>query len=62
MRSTLACAKKHKVKSILIPMFGCGVGGVHPQRVAQLMRQAYDQINNPPKSLDWEYAFSVEVK
>jgi O-acetyl-ADP-ribose deacetylase (regulator of RNase III) len=61
MRSTLICAKKNKVKSIVIPMFGGGIGGVHPQIIAEMMRKAYDQVQNKPKTIDWEYAFSVEA-
>ena len=61
MRSTLICAKKNKVKSIVIPLFGGGVGGVHPQTIAEMMRKAFDQVENKPEKLDWSYAFSVEV-
>ena len=62
MRSTLLCAKKHKVKSIVIPLFGCGTGKVHPQIIAEMMSKAYDQVNNPPKQLNWDYAFETEIR
>ena len=61
MRSTLMCAYKNKVQSILIPLFGGGCGGVGARTIAKLMRLAYDQIHNPPKELDWSYAYEVEV-
>ena len=62
MRSTLMCAKKHKVKSIVIPLFGCGIGSVHPQIVAEMMSRAYDQLKTTPKTLDWKYAFETEIR
>ena len=61
MRSTLMCAYQNNVKSILIPLFGGGCGGVHPQIIAKMMKLAYDQIQNPPKKLDWDYADIAEV-
>ena len=62
MRSTLMCAKKHKVKSIVIPLFGSGTGALHPQIVAELMWRAYEQLQSPPKKLDWDYAFEQEIR
>ena len=62
MRSTLLCAKKHRVKSIVIPLFGCGTGKVHPQIVAEMMSQAYDQLKTSPKKLDWVYASAWEIR
>ena len=61
MRSTLLCAKQHKVKSIVIPLFGGGTGDVHPKVIAKMMYLGYKQIMNPPKSLDWDYAESIRV-
>ena len=61
MRSTLICAKKHKVKSIVIPFFGGGCGKVHPQIIAQMMYLGYEQIMNPPKKLGWDYAEQIKV-
>ena len=61
MRTTLMCAYKNNVKSILIPLFGGGCGGVHPQTIAKMMKLAYDQIHNPPDKLDWSYADIAEV-
>ena len=61
MRTTLMCAYKNNVKSILIPLFGGGCGGVHPQTIAKMMKMAYDQIHNPPDKLDWSYADIAEV-
>ena len=61
MRTTLMCAYQNNVKSILIPLFGGGCGGVHPQTIAKMMKLAYDQIHNPPEKLDWSYADIAEV-
>jgi len=46
MRSTLICALKNDVKSIVIPLFGCATGGVDARIVAKRMKEAYDQILN----------------
>lgn len=61
MRSTLIEAKKNNVESILIPMFGGMAGGVNPNVVSKMMRMAYDQLNNPPKKIDWDYVDSVKL-
>ena len=61
MRSTLMCAIKNDIKSIVIPLFGGGCGGVHPQTIAYMMKRAYVQITNPPTELTWEYAISFQV-
>lgn len=45
MRSTLICAIKGKVKSIVIPAFGGATGGVKPSIVAKYMKAAYEQID-----------------
>lgn len=60
MRSTLICAYQNNIRSIVIPFFGGGCGGIHPNVVAQMMWKAYVQIHNPPKKLDWDYAYSQE--
>lgn len=61
MRSTLICAYQNDVESIVIPLFGCGCGAVDPRIAAQMMWRAYEQIHNPPKSLNWDYAYSREI-
>lgn len=61
MRATLMCAMEHKVESILIPMFGGGCGDVHPKLIAEMMWHAYDQLQNPPQALSWDYALSRET-
>lgn len=61
MRSTLIEAKKNNIKSILIPMFGGTCGLVKPQLVAKMMWKGYEQLKNPPKSIDWEYAEKVKL-
>ncbi|MBQ7790394.1 MAG: macro domain-containing protein [Bacilli bacterium] len=55
MRSVLIEAKQNNIESILIPMFGGLTGGVHPQNISKMMRLAYDQIQNPPEKISWEY-------
>lgn len=61
MRTTLIVAKKNNIKSILIPMFGSHIGNVKPQIVAKMMWQAFNQINNPPKQINWDYVETVEM-
>lgn len=54
MRSTLITAIKNNVESIVIPAFGGATGKVPYRIIAELMKKAYDQINNPPAELTWE--------
>ena len=44
MRSTLSCAIKGKVHSIVIPAFGGATGKVKPDIIAKYMKAGYDQI------------------
>lgn len=55
MRTTLITAKQNNVENILIPMFGSLTGGIHPRIVAKMMRYAYEQIQEPPEKLTWDY-------
>lgn len=52
-RSTLICALKNNVNSILLPLFGGGCGGVHPKKIAEMMWRAYCQIKKHPQIIDW---------
>ena len=61
MRTTLICAMENNVESILLPLFGGGCGQVHPERVAVMMRKAYDQLQDLPKKLDWRYAEKHDI-
>ena len=61
MRNTLILAKKNNIKSILIPMFGGTTGDVHPQIISKMMRLAYDQLQNIPDKIDWEYAEKIRL-
>ena len=61
MRSTLMCALRNNVQSILIPMFGGGCGGVHPEVISEMMWRAYCQISNPPERIDWKYVEQHEI-
>lgn len=56
MRSCLICAKEHGVESILIPLFGGGVGGLEPEVIADMMYRAYTQLRHPPRQITWDYA------
>lgn len=49
MRSTLICALQNNIKSIVIPPFGMGTGGVSDIDGAELMLDAYKQIKNAQK-------------
>lgn len=60
MRTCLMEALKQGVKSIVIPAFGGGCGRVPGQVIAKLMYEAYMQVMNPPKELDWNYALRWE--
>lgn len=61
MRTTLMCAYQNNVQSILLPVFGGGYGKLHPKVIAEMMKRAYNQIHNPPKSLNWDYVESNEI-
>lgn len=61
MRTTLICAMENNVESILLPLFGGGCGQVHPERIAEMMRKAYDQLQDPPKKLDWHYVERYDI-
>lgn len=55
MRTTLITAKQNNIENILIPMFGGLTGGIHPHIIAKMMRYAYDQIEEPPEKITWDY-------
>ena len=59
MRTTLLLAKRNRIQSIVIPMFGLYKGELEPQKIARLMRQAYDQIDNKVTEINWEYANKI---
>lgn len=61
MRTTLMLAKDNNIESILIPMFGGSAGGVNPQTIAKLMRLGYDQLQDKPNKIDWEYADKIKI-
>lgn len=58
-RATLLAAQRQNVRTILVPAFGAGCGGIRLPTLAQMLRMAYDQVFSPvPQTLDWNYAFS----
>lgn len=60
MRTTLMCAIENDIKSILIPMFGSGVGGIDADDAAKFMWLAYQQLSNPSPKNNWEQVFADE--
>ena len=54
-RSCLLCAREHGIESILIPVFGGGVGGLDPEIIADRMYRAYAQLRHPPRQISWDY-------
>ena len=62
MRTSLMEALRTSRKRVAIPAFGGGCGFVPPMRIAQLMREGYDQLNAPPTQLTWEYADSRRLE
>lgn len=61
MRTTLMVAKENDIDSIAIPMFGGTAGEVKPQVIAKMMRLAYDQLNDIPNEIDWDYANKINL-
>ncbi len=59
MRSCIITAINNDIKSIVIPPFGGGCGMLRAQTLCYMMYEAYCQVMNPPKKLDWDYAFRV---
>ncbi|WP_406033625.1 macro domain-containing protein, partial [Treponema saccharophilum] len=55
-RTTLISAMQNDIKSLVIPAFGGSCGNVPPQKIALLMRGAFDQLWTMPSSMDWNYA------
>lgn len=62
MRTTLLIAKKNKIESILIPMFGGATGCVRPQVVAEMMYLGYCQIMKPSKKISWDTINDLKLK
>ena len=62
MRATLMCAIKNNVNSIVIPAFGGSCGGLSSDVVAYMMKEAYDQVMNPPKEINWDYAERAKLE
>ncbi len=42
-------------------MFGTATGNVKPQVCSEMMYKAYNQINNTPQKIDWNYVETVEM-
>lgn len=46
MRTTLVETEKNSIKQIVVPAFGSMTGRVPRKIIAQMMREAYDDVNN----------------
>ena len=60
MRETLRIAKNNNVESIVIPAFGGLTGGLDYDVIAQMMKLAFDEYDNVPENMTWEYAYRVK--
>ncbi|PLR99487.1 macro domain-containing protein [Bacillus sp. T33-2] len=47
---------KEKIDTVAFPAFGAGCGQVHPVDVAYQMSLAFKHFENPPKTIDWNFA------
>lgn len=55
-RTSLIAALDSGVKSVLLPAFGGLTGCVPRETVAYMMWRAYEQLCDPPRKIDWNYA------
>ena len=55
-RSCLIAALNSGVNTVVVPAFGGLTGCVSQETVAKMMWKAYEQLSNPPKKIDWNYA------
>lgn len=62
MRSTLMKAIRNDVSTIVIPAFGGSCGKLDYAVIAKMMKEAYDQIKNPPRYLSWDYAYGRDLE
>jgi O-acetyl-ADP-ribose deacetylase (regulator of RNase III) len=53
---------KKKIKKVVCPALGMGIGKVPPQQGAQQMALAYHNFNNVPKQLNWVHAHRIQEK
>jgi len=54
MRTCLMTALDNNIKSIVIPAFGGACGGLDFSVIAEMMYNAYYQVFNPPKEINWD--------
>lgn len=65
-KATLEEIKKHnnvstrKIKTLLLPAFGGGTGNMDAEALANQMYLAYQHVKNPPKSINWGFAYDRE--
>ena len=55
------CAIENNVRSILLPLFGGGCGGISPQVIGDMMSRVYKQLIDVPKELNWRYVEKHEI-
>ena len=60
MRETLRIAKKNNVESIVIPAFGGSCGELDYNIIAKMMKIAFDEYDNVPENITWEYACRIQ--
>lgn len=56
--ATLIAIEKYgkEINTVALPAFGAGVGMLHPVDVAYQMSLAFKHFENPPTSIDWNFA------
>lgn len=57
MRTCLMLALDKNIESIVIPAFGGDCGNMNYSVIAEMMYKAYIQVLNPPKEINWDYAY-----
>jgi O-acetyl-ADP-ribose deacetylase (regulator of RNase III) len=58
MRTCLMTALDNNIESIVIPAFGGDCGDMNYSVIAEMMYNAYMQVFNPPKEINWDYALN----
>lgn len=56
MRTCLITAMTNGIHIIVVPAFGGRCGQLPPNTIAQMMWSAWNQLNNVPKEINWNYA------
>lgn len=62
MRTCLITAIENNIQSIVIPAFGGFCGCLREQIICRMMYEAYKQVMNPPRVINWDYACRWELE